>query len=83
MYPQIPNPPIRISMPNLKSKPVALKTILVAQTKKKKKKKKKTSNVYNQHATGPSQPRAARFAIPERGGFLFLINPARLSSRYN
>jgi hypothetical protein len=41
MYPQIPNPPIRISMPNLKSKPVALKTILVAQTKKKKKKKKK------------------------------------------
>jgi len=34
MYPQIPNPPIRISMPNLKSKPVALKTILVAQTKK-------------------------------------------------
>jgi len=45
MYPQIPNPPIRISMPNLKSKPVALKTILVAQTKKKKKKKNKKKNL--------------------------------------
>jgi hypothetical protein len=83
MYPQIPNPPIRISMPNLKSKPVALKTILVAQTKKKKKKKKKTAHFYTQHATLPKPPIEARFAIPERGGFLFLINPARLSSRYN